>query len=172
MCHHHRHRSRHEAAPTTWARTVDVGADPGAGDAHRERVVEALRTHAGDGRLDPQELERRIEHAYAATYVADPRRRPARPAAPAPGPMTPRAHERREAGASSRSLAAVAVLVVVTLLYRGLRAVVAPMAHRPMAPPGVRAPPAAPSGAPRSRRGLTHRRRNRRSDSGRPLAAA
>jgi hypothetical protein len=38
-------------------------------DADRERVAELLRTAAGDGRLDIEELEERLELAYAAkTY--------------------------------------------------------------------------------------------------------
>ena len=37
-----------------------------ASQAEREGVVERLRVHAGDGRLDIAELERRIEAAYAA----------------------------------------------------------------------------------------------------------
>jgi hypothetical protein len=38
-------------------------------DADRERVAELLRRAAGDGRLDIEELEQRLESAYAAkTY--------------------------------------------------------------------------------------------------------
>jgi hypothetical protein len=42
-----------------------------ASDAEREAVVEALRGHAAAGRLDPDELEQRIERAYAARTRAD-----------------------------------------------------------------------------------------------------
>jgi Domain of unknown function (DUF1707) len=42
-----------------------------ASDAERERVVEALRTHAADGRLEADELEQRLEGAYAARTRAD-----------------------------------------------------------------------------------------------------
>jgi hypothetical protein len=69
MCHHHRHRTRTDVARTTWA--APPAGPIRAGDADRERVVEALRVHAGAGRLDAEELERRIERAYAATYVSD-----------------------------------------------------------------------------------------------------
>ncbi|HWX75177.1 MAG TPA: DUF1707 domain-containing protein, partial [Solirubrobacteraceae bacterium] len=41
--------------------------DVRASDAEREHVVRALRTHYASGRLDGDELERRIEHAYRAT---------------------------------------------------------------------------------------------------------
>ena len=37
-----------------------------ASDAEREAVVEQLRRHAADGRLDPEELEERVTAAYAA----------------------------------------------------------------------------------------------------------
>jgi hypothetical protein len=37
-----------------------------ASDADRERVVERLRAHASEGRLDVQELEQRLAAAFAA----------------------------------------------------------------------------------------------------------
>jgi hypothetical protein len=36
-------------------------------DAEREAVVDRLRHGAGEGRLDPEELERRVSAAYGAT---------------------------------------------------------------------------------------------------------
>ena len=42
-----------------------------ASDAERERVATALRDHAGDGRLDPEELDKRLDLAYAARTRAD-----------------------------------------------------------------------------------------------------
>jgi len=42
-----------------------------ASDAERERVAEALRTHAAAGRLDPDEHEQRLERVYAARIRAD-----------------------------------------------------------------------------------------------------
>jgi fatty acid desaturase len=42
-----------------------------ASDAERELVVEELRAHAGDGRLDLEELEERTSAALAAKTVAD-----------------------------------------------------------------------------------------------------
>ena len=42
-----------------------------ASDAEREQVAETLRTHAAAGRLDPDELEQRLEHAFAARTRAD-----------------------------------------------------------------------------------------------------
>ena len=61
-----------------------------ASDAERERVADALRTHAATGRLDPEELEQRLETAFAARTRADllplvadlPAPRPARPRRP------------------------------------------------------------------------------------------
>ena len=37
-----------------------------ASDAEREETVRALRSHYAAGRLDREELERRVEHAYGA----------------------------------------------------------------------------------------------------------
>jgi hypothetical protein len=42
-----------------------------AADADRERVVEALRQHHVDGRLDAEELTQRIDQAYAAKTLGD-----------------------------------------------------------------------------------------------------
>jgi hypothetical protein len=41
------------------------------GDADRERVAEQLRRAAGEGRLAPEELEERLEAAFAARTEAD-----------------------------------------------------------------------------------------------------
>jgi Domain of unknown function (DUF1707) len=45
--------------------------DMRASDAERETVADALRTHAAVGRLDPDELEQRLEHAYGARLRGD-----------------------------------------------------------------------------------------------------
>jgi hypothetical protein len=45
---------------------MTMGPDVRASDAEREETVESLRRHAGDGRLDVEELDRRITAAYAA----------------------------------------------------------------------------------------------------------
>jgi len=42
-----------------------------ASDADRDAAVEALRTHARAGRLDADELEERIEKAYAAKMLSE-----------------------------------------------------------------------------------------------------
>jgi hypothetical protein len=42
-----------------------------ASDAERERVAEALRTHAAAGRLDPEEHEQRLGLAFAARTRGD-----------------------------------------------------------------------------------------------------
>jgi hypothetical protein len=117
MCHHRhrRHDRDRELLGATAGSTGDVqqpDADrfaapaPPAGpirvaDADRERVVELLRDHAAAGRLEPDELEDRIERAYAARYGSDltavlaelppapaPRSRPTRPRATA-APLLP-----------------------------------------------------------------------------------
>jgi class 3 adenylate cyclase len=45
--------------------------DVRASDAERESVVADLRAHAADGRLDVEELERRVGSAYVATTRRD-----------------------------------------------------------------------------------------------------
>jgi hypothetical protein len=65
----HQHRSHHRAV-----RPHAAPAPSGpvrVGDADRERVVELLRDHAVAGRLDADELEERLERAYAARYGAE-----------------------------------------------------------------------------------------------------
>jgi len=77
------------------------GVDPRAGDAEREQAAEKLRVAAGEGRIDPAELEERLERAYRAkTYreldalLADlPDKRPtAAPSSPGPETMPLKTH--------------------------------------------------------------------------------
>ncbi len=42
-----------------------------ASDADRERTAETLRRNAGDGRLDPEELDERLTRAYAARTTGE-----------------------------------------------------------------------------------------------------
>ena len=66
----HKQRSHHRAALPHAAAPAPSGPVR-VGDADRERVVELLRGHAGAGRLDADELEERLERAYAARYGAE-----------------------------------------------------------------------------------------------------
>jgi hypothetical protein len=59
-----------------------------ASDAERERVVEALRSNASAGRLDADELEQRLDAAYAARIRAD--LLPLVADLPSPAPPAPR----------------------------------------------------------------------------------
>ena len=70
--------------------------DPGlrASDAERERVVEQLREHSGAGRLSAEELEGRIEEAYAARTLGE-LREVLRELPPEPPPTEPRRQRRR-----------------------------------------------------------------------------
>ena len=61
-----------------------------ASDSERERVAEALRTHAAAGRLDAEELEERLGLALAARRRADLVPLVADLPAPAPAPRAPR----------------------------------------------------------------------------------
>ena len=135
MCHtrharHARHtrHARHDRRTTReppWAAPPDRPSGPTrAGDADRERAAEALRTHAGAGRLDADELERRLETVLTATYLSDldaaladlPRlRRAERPRSARRERTATRADGSRPQRITTL-LAAVAVLLVVTLL--------------------------------------------------------
>jgi hypothetical protein len=66
------HRARH-TFPQEHIRSVSFGDEPHmrASDADRERVVEALRKHAADGRLSVAELEQRSASAYGARTLAE-----------------------------------------------------------------------------------------------------
>ena len=66
-----------------------------ASDADRERAADLLREQAGEGRLEPDELEERLERAFKARTLADldavtadlpPRREPRR-RKPSPVPV-------------------------------------------------------------------------------------
>jgi DUF1707 SHOCT-like domain len=61
-----------------------------ASDADRERVVAALRDHAAAGRLEPPELEQRVETALAARTMGELEPLLADLPGPAPAPRSPR----------------------------------------------------------------------------------
>src|SRR5215213_6471028 len=63
MCGHRRHRHYEHT----------VRRDPGvrASDGDRERTADILRDHAGEGRLEPDELEERLEAVFTAKTIAD-----------------------------------------------------------------------------------------------------
>jgi hypothetical protein len=103
-----------EAAPIGAGGAELAAAGIRASDADRERVAALLRDHAAAGRLEPAELEDRLERTYAARYGDDlravlaelppepaPRPRPQHPASGLP-PFAP--------------LAAIGVLVAVAAL--------------------------------------------------------
>ena len=56
---------------TTRYSTTSLDRDLRASDADRERVADVLRDNAGEGRLDPDELEQRLEVAYSAKTLGD-----------------------------------------------------------------------------------------------------
>jgi hypothetical protein len=83
------------------------------GDADRERVADRLRRAAGEGRLSPEELEERLEAAFAARTVAELEPLVADlPPAPRPRP------ERRDRG-ELRAWAATSILLVAIWALTG-----------------------------------------------------
>jgi DUF1707 SHOCT-like domain len=86
--------------------------DVRASDAEREEVVGRLREGAADGRLDPEELERRVEQAYRAESRGELERLAADlplPPAPAPSRWTSEAMRRRAAGFVTVNAVCIAV---------------------------------------------------------------
>jgi hypothetical protein len=87
-----------------------------ASDADRERVVEQLRAHAGEGRLDLDELERRTEAALSArtqgelaVLVGD-----------LPARAAPHGRGRRARGPELGAFVAVQVVLVVVWALTGM----------------------------------------------------
>ena len=72
-----------------------------ASDADRERTADTLRRNAGDGRLDPEELDERLTRAYGARTTAELEELTRDLPAPAPAPVPRREaalHLRRRYG--------------------------------------------------------------------------
>jgi hypothetical protein len=93
---------------------MDSAMDLRVGDREREQTAEALRHHAAEGRLDPEELEERMEAAYSARTQADLDRLtydlPARQALPVKRKRSLPEHTRRVIyGALAADLAALAI---------------------------------------------------------------
>jgi len=59
-------RHHHHDDDSDIVATARSSSDVRASDAEREEITTALRVHAGDGRLDVEELDQRIEAAYSA----------------------------------------------------------------------------------------------------------
>ena len=97
---------------------AEGGADAGrmrASDAERERAVESLRVHAAAGRLDADELERRVEAAFAATTRADLDALHADLPAPAGATRRVERPRRRRPPASAAERCVYAVVAVILL---------------------------------------------------------
>jgi Domain of unknown function (DUF1707)/2TM domain len=84
-----------------------------ASDADRERTAERLRAGAGEGRISPEELEQRLEVAFAARTEAELERVVADLPVPRPASRRPR---RR---AELRAYAATSVLLVAIWALTG-----------------------------------------------------
>jgi hypothetical protein len=121
MC-HHRHRSTEWAPPrrdTAAPPPVSTPVSPvRAGDADRERVVEQLRRHAADGRLDAGELEARLDRVYSATYVHETQAALAELPAEA-GPGSRPQHPARDAGWRPAAFAAAIVALIIVTSVTG-----------------------------------------------------
>ena len=86
------------------------------GDAERERAADRLRRAAGEGRLTPEELEERLEAAFAARTEAELAPLMA-DLPPAPRPQPPR--PRRRDGGELRAWAATSILLVAIWALTG-----------------------------------------------------
>jgi Domain of unknown function (DUF1707) len=86
-------------------------------DADRERVAERLRRAAGEGRLAPEELEERLEAAFAARTQAD--LAPLVADLPAEPPPRTRPARRVEGHGELRAFAATSILLVAIWALTG-----------------------------------------------------
>jgi hypothetical protein len=72
MCHSRHAQSRHRSSAVhTRVPARPERSDVRASDDERERVVALLREHAAAGRLEVDELDQRVEAAFAATTRAE-----------------------------------------------------------------------------------------------------
>jgi hypothetical protein len=117
MCgHHHRHHEHHQAERTERPGAVVPADDLRASDAERERVVEHLRAHAGEGRLTIEELDERVGRVYATTT----RRQLAALTADLPRPRRPRPPARDGFREHLTSYLAVMALLVAIWALTGM----------------------------------------------------
>jgi hypothetical protein len=114
MCGSHRHHHHRESAGRS--ETVVPADDLRASDAERERVVDHLRTHAGEGRLTVEDLDERLGRAYAATTRAE----LAALTADLPQPRRPRPDARAEFGEHLRTYLGIMALLVVIWALSGM----------------------------------------------------
>jgi hypothetical protein len=80
-----------------------------ASDADRERTADVLRVQAGEGRLEPEELEERLERAFSARTLAD------LDPLTADLPGLRRRHERSRPRAFALPVPALLIAAIVTL---------------------------------------------------------
>ena len=118
MCGHHRGHHHHRAAgrTSTVADTSLPVDDLRASDAERESTIASLRTHAGEGRLSLDELDGRVEAAYAAKT----RRDLAAVSADLPRAPRPHAGARADVREHLRTYLTVMALLVVIWAITGM----------------------------------------------------
>jgi len=100
-------------------------------DAERDAVAETLRVNAAAGRLDPDELEQRLEQAYAARTQAD--------LTPLVGDLPDAGPAPRQPPRARRSLPAVPPVVAIAVLLVAIWALTGAGYFWPMWPIGAMA---------------------------------
>jgi hypothetical protein len=95
---------------------IESGTAPAlrASDAERERTATLLRDHAAAGRLTPEELDERLDVAYAARTVGE-LDALTNDLPPTSAPSAPRARALDCPGARERALHAVGLVVLVNV---------------------------------------------------------
>ena len=89
-----------------------------AGDKDRQRVVEQLGTHFGEGRLTVQEFDERVVRAHASVYLDE------LPALTADLPRDPEPHSRPTRSPMRVPSSAFVVLIAMLLAWSMVAAVV------------------------------------------------
>ena len=97
-----------------------------ASDADRDRTADHLREQAGEGRLDTEELEKRLEAAFAAPTLADLDGL----TADLPRPRTPRKpRSARPAGVPIHALLLAAVITLAIVVHPLIWLALIPVLH-------------------------------------------
>lgn len=106
-------RRSYDYVSWTGSRRSGRDADIRSSESERERVIERLRVHAGEGRLDVPELEERIEAAYSAKTRGE--LRELLGDLPKPTPIRRRPRTRRVVALGSAASALLPLLVAIAL---------------------------------------------------------
>ena len=115
--HHSRYEHRRRPARHSTTDPISTPANVRVSDAERNRVIEALKQHAAEGRLTLEEFEARVDEALAARTGAD--LRPVLRELPVPEPEPVRRRAGAPLAVPAMGLPVIAMVVVFISLVAG-----------------------------------------------------